>query len=56
MTLKSPPPYFPQAIGDEDPNRYLKFKIIVGSVITGFILLLIAGIVGIVYLVRWLAS
>lgn len=52
---KRPPPYFPQSsLNPADDNRYKKFKLIVGSVIAGVILLLTAAGFGIYYLINWL--
>jgi hypothetical protein len=54
---KRPPPYFPQtALSPSDSNRYRKFKVIVGLLILGAILLLAVGGVGVYYLISWLAS
>ena len=50
----NPPPYFPQKFSEKDPNRYMKFKLIVFGVTTLIVLLLIGAIVGIVYLIKWL--
>ncbi len=54
---KRPPPYFPQtSLSPSDENRYRKFKIIVGFLILGLIIIL-AGIgFGVYYLIAWMAS
>jgi hypothetical protein len=55
--MNRPPPYFPQnQLSPPDPNRYRKFKMFVGAGIVLLLLLLIAGGVGIYYLVNWLTS
>jgi|GEM_PF-2809382 len=50
----NPPPYFPQNFSEKNPNRYRKFKLVMFSIATLLVLLVIGGIVGIVYLVKWL--
>lgn len=52
--LNRPPPYFPQnQLSPPDPNRYWKFKLIVGSGILLLILLLSGIGIGIYYLIKW---
>ena len=56
MATYTPPPYFPQSsLSPPDESRYRKFKLIFGGILV--LLLTMAGgaIVGLVYLVRWLA-
>jgi hypothetical protein len=53
--MNRPPPYFPQnQLSPPDENRYKKFKFVVVGLIVALIALLVGGIVGIYYLVRWL--
>lgn len=53
--MNRPPPYFPQnQLSPPDEKRYKKFKFIVGAVIAGLLVLLIAAGVGIYYLLAWL--
>lgn len=50
--MKRPPPYFPQnQLSPPDEKRYRKFKLIVGFVIFGLILLLGAVGYGVYYLI-----
>ncbi|MEO6590434.1 MAG: hypothetical protein ABIP06_14140 [Pyrinomonadaceae bacterium] len=50
--MNRPPPYFPQnQLSPPDEKRYKKFKIIVGLMIFGLILLLGAAGYGIYYLI-----
>ena len=56
MALQSPPPYFPQGIQEPNPNRYRKFKMIIGAVIIGLVLLIIGAGFGIYYLVKYFAA
>ncbi|MGI8669168.1 MAG: hypothetical protein ACR2J3_04875 [Aridibacter sp.] len=54
---KRPPPYFPQSsLSPKDENRYKKFKLIVGVLIFGLVLILIGAGVGIYYLISWLTA
>jgi hypothetical protein len=54
---KKPPPYFPQtSLSPADENRYKKFKLIVGALILGAILILIGAGVGLYYLISWLIA
>jgi hypothetical protein len=55
--MDRPPPYFPQSqLSPGDENRYKKFKLVIGLLILGVILLL-AGIgFGIYYLISWAIS
>lgn len=51
--LNRPPPYFPQnQLSPPDPNRYRKFKLVVGAIILASVLLLVGLGFGIYYLVR----
>lgn len=50
----NPPPYFPQNFSEKDPNRYRKFKLVVFGIASLLVLLAVAGIVGIIYLVKWI--
>ena len=56
MATYTPPPYFPQSsLSPPDENRYRKFKLIVAGIIVS-VLVAVGGVVmGIVYLVKWLA-
>jgi len=51
---KKPPPYFPQgSLSPTDPNRYKKFKLMVGLG-TIVVLLLLASVgIGVYYLIMW---
>jgi len=52
---KRPPPYFPQtSLSPQDPNRYRKFKLIVGLLFFGAVLVLAGLGVGIYYFISWL--
>ncbi len=52
---KKPPPYFPQSsLSPTDPNRYKKFKLMVGFGIVAVFLLLIGAGFGVYYLIQWL--
>ena len=56
MATYTPPPYFPQSsLSPPDENRYRKFKLILMSVVLGLLALLGGAIMGIVYLLKWLA-
>lgn len=53
--LNRPPPYFPQSqLSPPDPNRYRKFKLIIGGLIFFLTLALIGIGFGVYYLVLWL--
>lgn len=53
--MNRPPPYFPQnQLSPPDPNRYRKFKFLVGLAALLLILLVGGAGVGIFYLVKWL--
>jgi len=53
MATYTPPPYFPQgSLAPPDPNRYRKFKMLIGLAILVIVLLLGALGVGIWYLVK----
>lgn len=54
---KRPPPYFPQtSLSPSDENRFKKFKLIVGLLIFGIIIILTGIGVGIYYLISWLIA
>jgi hypothetical protein len=56
MATYTPPPYFPQSsLAPPDKNRYRKFKLIVFGVALLLLLLLGGTILGVVYLIKWLA-
>lgn len=53
--MNRPPPYFPQnQLSPPDPNRYRKFKVVVGLLVVA--LLLLFGVIGygLFQLVRWM--
>lgn len=53
--LNRPPPYFPQnQLSPPDEKKYLKFKLIVGTLAVLGIAALVCIGYGIYYLVRWL--
>ena len=53
--MNRPPPYFPQnQLSPPDPNRFRKFKIIVGAAAVLLFALLVGAGFGIFYLVRWM--
>jgi hypothetical protein len=55
--MNRPPPYFPQnQLSPPDPNRYKKFKLMVGAAIAVLTLFLIGAGVGVYYLIKWLAA
>ena len=55
IMLNRPPPYFPQnQLSPPDEKRYLKFRLIVGSLAVLGVGILIGLGFGIYYLVRWL--
>lgn len=57
MSDKRPPPYFPQSsLSPSDENRYKKFKLIIGLLILGLILLLAGVGIGIYYLISWITT
>lgn len=56
MATYTPPPYFPQSsLSPPDEKRYRKFKLTVAAVVVSVVAVLGGAIIGIVYLVRWLA-
>ncbi len=56
MATYTPPPYFPQkSLTPPDPSRYRKFKLAMFAIILLLLLLVGAGITGLVYLIKWLA-
>ncbi len=53
MASQTPPPYFPQgSLAPADPNRYRKFKIIMGAIVLALILLIAGAGIGIYYAVE----
>lgn len=55
--MNRPPPYFPQnQLSPPDPNRYRKFKLVIGVLIFLATLLLIGLGFGAYYLISWLVS
>jgi len=53
--LNRPPPYFPQEqLSPPDPNRYRKFKLVVGTIIFFLTLLAVGAGIGIYYLIIWI--
>lgn len=56
MATYTPPPYFPQSsLAPSDENRYRKFKLIIFGGALLLLLLLVGTVVGIIYLLKWLA-
>ena len=56
MATYTPPPYFPQSsLSPPDPNRYRKFKLVVGGIAVLFLVILALAITGGIYLIKWLA-
>lgn len=56
MATYTPPPYFPQSsLSPPDEKRYRKFKLVVAAVIVSVLVAVGGAVVGIVYLVKWLA-
>lgn len=54
---KRPPPYFPQSsLAPKDENRYKKFKLMVGLLVLGLVLVLAGAGYGIYLLISWLTS
>ena len=57
MATYTPPPYFPQSsLSPPDEKRYRKFKLVVAAVVVSIAATMGGAIVGIVYLVKWLAK
>ena len=55
MATSTPPPYFPQgSLSPPDSARYRKFKLTVAAVLALLLLVLVGGIVGVVYFIKWL--
>jgi hypothetical protein len=55
--MNRPPPYFPQnQLSPPDPNRYLKFKILIAGLSLVLLALLLGTGYGIYRLLYWLAS
>jgi hypothetical protein len=53
MATYTPPPYFPQnSLSPPDPKRYRKFKLAVFMGILLLLLLVGAGLLGLVYLLK----
>jgi hypothetical protein len=56
MATYTPPPYFPQSsLSPPDENRYRKFKLVIAAVVVSIVAVLGGTVMGIVYLVKWLA-
>jgi hypothetical protein len=56
MATYTPPPYFPQSsLSPPDERRYRKFKLMVATIIVSALAALGGAVIGIVYLVKWLA-
>jgi len=56
MATYTPPPYFPQSsLSPPDENRYRRFKLIVAGIIMLLVTIAAGVVVGLVYLLRWLA-
>ena len=54
--LNRPPPYFPQnQLSPPDEKRYAKFKLVIAGIIIGLLVVLLGLVVGVYYLIRWLA-
>jgi hypothetical protein len=55
MATYTPPPYFPQSsLAPPDGSRYKKFKFLMIMIGILLVLALAGGVVGIVYLAKWL--
>lgn len=55
MATSTPPPYFPQSsLSPPDENRYRKFKLAVFGGVFLLLLVIVALIVGAIYLLKWL--
>jgi cell division septal protein FtsQ len=56
MATYTPPPYFPQSsLNPTDPHKYRKFKLIIAAIVLAVLLGLAGIVVGIIYLIKWLA-
>jgi hypothetical protein len=56
MATYTPPPYFPQSsLSPPDEKRYRKFKLVLRPSVVSIVAALGGAIIGIVYLVKWLA-
>jgi hypothetical protein len=56
MATYTPPPYFPQSsLAPPDKNRYRKFKLVIFSLVLLLLLVLGGAVLGVIYLVKWLA-
>ena len=56
MATYTPPPYFPQSsLSPPDESRYRKFKLVIAAVIISVLAAVGGAVIGIVYLVKWLA-
>jgi len=56
MATYTPPPYFPQSsLSPPDEKRYRKFKLVIAAVIVSVLAAVGGAVIGIVYLVKWLA-
>jgi len=55
--MNRPPPYFPQnQLSPPDPNRYRKFKFVIGLLVFLATLLIVGLGIGAYYLITWLIS
>ena len=53
MASQTPPPYFPQgSLAPADPNRYRKFKMIIGAIVFALILLIAGAGISIYYAIK----
>jgi hypothetical protein len=56
MATYTPPPYFPQSsLSPPDENRYRKFKLVIAAVVVSIVAVLGGAVMGIIYLLKWLA-
>ena len=56
MATYTPPPYFPQSsLSPPDEKRYRKFKLVVAAVIVSGLAAVGGVVIGIIYLLKWLA-
>jgi len=56
MATYTPPPYFPQSsLSPPDENRYRRFKLMVAGIVLLLLAILGGVIIGVVYMIKWLA-
>jgi len=56
MATYTPPPYFPQSsLSPPDEHRYRKFKLMIAGGVVLLLAILGGAIIGIVFLIKWLA-